>query len=358
MSEAAIPLILHVFPGFAVGGAQLRFGQLVSGMGPQFRHRVVSLNADYSMAERLGPELPIEVVKEGALRSPLLYALRCLRAWQPHRLITYNWGSFDWWLAQRVTQTSHVHIEDGFGPEEQKKRFKRRNLARRFVLSNATTTVVVPSKTLLRIARSEWRITEQRLRYIPNGIDCHRFNVQRTDHRRIRIGTLATLRSEKNIPRLLRLFEMAWEKAPSSIELTIVGAGPQMGLISRLARASKASGMISLPGPTFEPEKALASFDVFALTSTTEQMPLSILEAMAAALPVVAFDAGDVQAMLSEENLPFVFPQQDELGFVNALSRLAAEKHLRLDIGRANRRKARLQYDIGAMIEAYSGLFS
>ena len=88
-------------------------------------------------------------------------------------------------------------------------------------------------------------------------------------------------------------------------------------------------------------ENALAEMDVFLLSSVTEQMPLSVLEAMAAELPIVSFAVGDVSDMVAAENKPYVVHSDDETGFRRHLSLLCSDGDLRIRLGQANRRPLR-----------------
>ena len=90
---------------------------------------------------------------------------------------------------------------------------------------------------------------------------------------------------------------------------------------------------VTFAGQMLNPERALGLLDVFALSSDTEQMPLSLLEAMAAALPVVATDVGDVRGMLTDDNRRLVVPRDDEPAFTAALSTLLTDATLRRRLG-------------------------
>jgi glycosyltransferase involved in cell wall biosynthesis len=104
-------------------------------------------------------------------------------------------------------------------------------------------------------------------------------------------------------------------------------------------------------------ECALGLFDVFAVTSDTEQMPYSVLEAMAAGLPIVATDVGDIKAMVATDNRTLIVTCQDEARFVQALTTLSNDRDLRSRIGLSNRERVRQEYGIDRMIAAYDRLF-
>jgi glycosyltransferase involved in cell wall biosynthesis len=113
---------------------------------------------------------------------------------------------------------------------------------------------------------------------------------------------------------------------------------------------------VRFTGHIDDPAPIYASFDVFALSSDTEQMPLSVIEAMAAALPVAATDVGDVRSMLSAENAPYV-GRLDEAELARSLTALLGDATLRGRIGAANQAKARAEFDQAAMFRAYGALW-
>ena len=82
----------------------------------------------------------------------------------------------------------------------------------------------------------------------------------------------------------------------------------------------------------------------FALSSDTEQMPLSVIEAMAGGLPVLATDVGDVWLMVAEANAPFVAPL-DDVAFAASLAAIAGDRDRRQRIGLANLAKAQREFD-------------
>ena len=353
----AAPIIVHVFPTFAVGGAQVRFAMLANHFGAAFRHVVVSLDGALGCRERLRPDLDISFPQVAAPRNAMLANTlrfrRLLHDWYPSLLVTNNWGAIEWAMANLPPIARHLHIEDGFGPEERDHQLSRRGWLRRLVLNRST--VVLPSRNLQRIALTVWRLPPARVLYIANGIDLGRFaarSAPRGPNDAPMIGTVAGLRSEKNVARLLRAFALV----PPPARLTIVGDGPEHAALQAEAQSLGIGERVHFTGHIDDPAPLYARFDVFALSSDTEQMPLSVIEAMAAGLPVAATDVGDVRAMLSAENAPFV-SRLSETELARSLVALLQAPDLRARIGAENQAKARAEFDQAAMFRAYGTLW-
>ena len=268
-------------------------------------------------------------------------------------MLTSNWGTIEWAMANRVAVVPHVHLEDGFGPDERDVQIARRVRTRRLFL--AGRTVVVPSRTLERIATGQWHLNPARLRYIPNGIDLTRFQATgpKPPGAVPVIGTVATLRAEKNIARLLHAFAAA--AGGSRARLVVVGDGPERAALETLGRELGIGGQVTWVGHRPDPAELLRHMDVFALSSDTEQMPISLLEAMATGLPVAATDVGDVGAMLPDEQRPYVVaPEYASLAA--ALRVLLADPAIRARLGQANRARAEAAFDQRTMFDAWAAL--
>jgi glycosyltransferase involved in cell wall biosynthesis len=349
------PLVAHVFPTFAVGGAQVRFAAIANHFGPNFRHLVVSLDGNLACRERLNPGLevafpPVAAAKNAMLANAWRYR-RLLLAWKPDVLVTYNWGAIEFALANIFPVCRHLHVVDGFGPEEQTIQIPRRVLMRRLALSR--TPVILPSRNLVRIASDIWRLPPTVVRYVPNGIDLARFatDAARREAGVPVIGVVAALREEKNIARLIRAFA----RVPSG-RLVIVGDGPKRPSLEALAGLLGIEDRVQFAGHHQDPAAFYAQFDIFALSSDTEQMPLSVIEAMASGLPVASTAVGDVPLMVADENAPFITPLDDG-ALAGALTTLVGDRERRQRIGLANLVKARRDFDQTAMFDAHGALW-
>ena len=356
--------ILHVFSTFGIGGPQVRFANLVEHLGDRLQHSIVAMDGNYDCRARLNPALDIAYPEIAAGKRQTLANVarfrRALRELRPDVMVTCNWGAIEWSIANLVPLVRHIHIEDGFGPEEADGQIRRRVIARRACLRRST--IVVPSRTLWRIAIDRWKLPAGRVHYIPNGIDCARFAAAASGHRGRHwpgegpvIGAVASLRAEKNLARLLDAFARVVQDRPS--RLVVVGDGAERAALEAQARGLGVAGCVHFAGHIADPAPLYPSFDLFALSSNTEQMPLSLVEAMAAGLPVAATRVGDVCDMVSAENRPFI-AAADAAALAEAMRPLLSDSDLRARIGAANQDKALRLYDQQRMFEAYEALLT
>jgi glycosyltransferase involved in cell wall biosynthesis len=264
-------------------------------------------------------------------------------------------------LGQAMGLPPLIHHEDGFNHDEIDRLKKRRNWFRAIALQR-THTLVVPSKTLEAIARTSWYQPLEKICRFPNGIDTDHFNrrpqrgafpgFQKRDGEVV-VGTIAGLRAVKNLPRLVR----AVAAAGPNVRLAIAGEGPERATIMAEAARLGISDRVMMPGFLRDPARYIRLFDIFALSSDSEQYPISLVEAMTSAIPAVSTDVGDVRHIVSRDNRPFVVAREDEGALANAIRVLAADANLRATIGEANRNVACSQYDEETMFARYRQLY-
>jgi glycosyltransferase involved in cell wall biosynthesis len=335
-------------------------------MGPRARHTILSAVPDAMGArDAIDPAIDVEFPADAPPLhgKPGLARYRDLAHYmqQFDLVLSYNWGSMDGVMAHRIFAPFRdlpplIHHEDGFNEDESVRRNWKRNGFRRLALPTAES-LVVPSTLLERIAADEWRVRRSVL--IRNGIDVEAYEgkpsvaipgLERRDGEVV-IGTVAGLRKVKDLPRLVR----AVATLPSNVRLVIVGEGPERSAIAAEADSYGIADRLVMPGFMAEPARWIGHFDLLALSSQSEQAPIAVIEAMAAGLPVVSPDVGDVAEMVAPDNRHFI--AADEHGFRAALAELTADGDLRARIGAANRRVAAERFDESTMVAAYENLY-
>ena len=282
-------------------------------------------------------------------------------------MLTYNWGAMDAVMAHTLFSEAFdlpklIHHEDGFDESELVKRKQRRTWFRRIALGKSSG-LVVPSSVLEEIALVEWQQPLGRVKRIPNGIDTGAFAAKpKTDAipRLLKrpgekwVGTMAGLRPVKNLPRLVRAFAAM----PDDWHLIVCGEGPDRARIEAEIDRLELNDRVHLPGAVDDPAKVVGLFDIFALSSDSEQFPLSVVEAMAAGRAVVAPEVGDIADIVAEENRAYLADTPSEEAIASELVALSDDAKLRDTVGKANRAKARAQFDADKMIATYRRLYS
>jgi glycosyltransferase involved in cell wall biosynthesis len=353
---------MHVVPSLDVGGVQTRIADIANGLAG-FEHVFLPLDRSDAALTRLDAKVQKTIAqvsaRAGRLPARLRAYARTIKEHQPDLLLTYNWGSIEFALANLQLGFPHIHSEDGFGPDESRAQLTRRVWTRRVALLRSV--VVVPSTTLERIATSSWWVSGSRLYRIPNGIDLAKFAPRsKREARRLAnipddalvVGWVGALRREKNVERLMRAFA----RLTATARLVVVGHGAERSNLEQAATALAIGDRVIWTGGRDDVGALLPAFDVFALSSDTEQMPIVIMEAMACGLPIASVDAGDIAQMVAPANAPFVVPMRDD-ALSEALQELASDEHLRTRIGAENRKRAEDLFDRDRMLAAYERLY-
>ncbi|MEW9855035.1 glycosyltransferase [Novosphingobium sp. M1R2S20] len=364
--------ILHLHSSFDRGGKELRAARLMNAFGRGIQHDVVSavpgaLGAASAIERGIRVEYPDAFPSLSGKPTPRrLQGLAA--AMKPYDLIlTYNWGAMDAVMAHTVFRDfvglpPLIHHEDGFNEDEATRLKPTRNWYRRIALGRASA-LVVPSRKLKAVALGPWQQPPGRVQLIPNGISLSAYARKPAANALPRIvkrpgelwlGTLAGLRTVKNLPRLVRAFAAL----PEPWQLVIVGEGPERENIKAQAVASGVADRVHLPGFAPDPAKAVGLFDIFALSSDSEQFPISVVEAMAAGVPIASPAVGDVTDMVSVENRDFICAPHDDEALAQVLGHLASDAKTRASVGAANRAHARAHYDEERMIAAYRQIYA
>jgi glycosyltransferase involved in cell wall biosynthesis len=230
-------------------------------------------------------------------------------------------------------------------------------------LVRALDAVVAVSPQTADVARAKERVPERRLRVVSNGIPLGAFRPDAGARARVRaelgvapdafvVGSVGRLVAEKDYPLLVRAMA-PW--LSERVRLVLVGEGDARAAIERTIPAGLARWVV-LTGARRDVPAVLAAFDVFALSSRTEGLPLAVPEAMATGLPVVATAVGGLPSVVVAGTGALV-PAGDEAALGDALGAFVLDRSCARATGEAARRHALATFSIERMADAYECIY-
>ncbi len=168
--------------------------------------------------------------------------------------------------------------------------------------------------------------------------------------------TVARLTPEKDIATLLRAVALIAPHA-RNLRLEVAGDGPCMGELVKLVGELHLGERVRLLGQVREVPQLLARASLFVLPSRTEGLSLTLMEAMASGLPVLAARVGGNPEVVAEGTTGLLVPPGDPEALAEALLRLWHEPDLRQRLGQAGRQRALERFDVRRMVAEYERLY-
>ncbi len=199
-------------------------------------------------------------------------------------------------------------------------------------------------------------VPEEKIVVIPNGIDPSLFPPREYSSRPRRIAMVACLREEKRIDVLISAVPQILARCPDA-EFLITGDGTCREQLVALARELGVLSRVQFLGHRDDVPAVLSQADVFVLPSRSEALPNSIMEAMAAGLPVVASAVGGIPELVDEGRTGRLVPPGDANALAEALLSLLEQPERAEAFGRAARRKLEHTYSFDRMVEQFEQLY-
>ena len=202
---------------------------------------------------------------------------------------------------------------------------------------------------------------------IHNGIDIMRFDVDPTLSRVIRqefaradsdvlVITVARLVWFKGLKTLIASAAEVLRTCPQA-RFVIVGDGPQREELTKQADDLGIGDRVHFAGERRDVPGLLAASDIFVLSSVSEGLPVSILEAMASAVPVVASNVGGIPELVDDGRTGIIVPAQDVKALAAAVGRLVSKPEQRSAMGAAGRARAQKHFSTHQMVERTAALY-
>jgi sugar transferase (PEP-CTERM/EpsH1 system associated) len=339
--------------------------KVVNGLDPAVvRGSICSTTpADDHMRNLVDPRVPVFELRRREGNDPrLVWALyRLLRRERPDIVHTHAWGTLlEGIVAARLARVpAVVHGEHGT-LQLQSRQLK----AQRWAWLHADRILSVSSRLAERMSQ-EIGVPLERIHVIRNGVNLERFQGAPTLSARstfglpadidLVIGAVGRLVDVKNHAGLVDAV-VELRARGRRVAVVIAGDGPLRPQLEAQIAQHGLEDHVRLLGHRADVEAVLGGLDVFVQSSSSEGMSNTILEAMAAGLPVVATHVGGADEMVVDGETGVLVPARDAVALANALDRLA-EAATRRAMGRAGRARALAQFSLDRMIESYQSFY-
>lgn len=367
------PLIVHVLHRLDTGGMERIVVSLIKATGDRYRHAVITLAGYGALRDEIADsvEACLSLDKRpGKDWRCYLRLRRALRALKPDLVQTCNLGTLDF---APVVKTAGVrrllhaeHGRDAADPAGDRRKYQR---LRRW-MSPFIDRYIAVSPDLRDWLTHCVHIKPAKVVYIANGIDTAAFAAARprltprtllgdfAPPGTVLIGNVARLDKVKDHVGLLTAFKLLRDsRRESDCRLVIVGEGPQRATLERQVAQLGLDDSVRLLGNRGDVAELMAECDVFALSSIAEGMPVTLMEAMASGLPVVATDVGSVASVVADGVTGMLVRAREPRALADALATYADDESLCHRHGEAGRVRVTAQFGLDAMVTAYTALY-
>jgi glycosyltransferase involved in cell wall biosynthesis len=361
--------VLHIVPMLSPGGAERVAVHIVRGLNPQrYEAAVVSFSARLGcdldrLLEKAGVEVRYLGKRPGfdyRMYHRVTYALRDYR---PHVVHTHlqvlRYALLPCMFS--LQDASLVHTVHNLAEREVEPMGR---LVQRFAFKHG----VIPIAVAEEVARSVERLYGiQPCRVISNCIPTDCYASPRTPRgvwrakegfgsEDILFVCVARFVPQKNHMLLLKAFAEGPATNPHA-HLVLVGEGALREQLEQQAKNLGLAGQVHFLGLRSDIPEVLGAMDVFVLSSDYEGSPLSVIEAMASGLPIVSTDVGGVPDLFNSGKEGFIVWPRDVQGLSESMTFLLGNREARQSMGMAGARRARENFDVSTMVQAYERLY-
>lgn len=354
--------VIHVVLSLDVGGLERVVLSLVrQGQARGQRVAVICLERHGTLAaeaESLNARV-LCVEKRPGIRPGTMGRLGAvLRELRPNIIHTHQIGALLYaGPAARATGIAVVHTEHG---KHSSRRLRTRLLG--CLAGRYAARVFCVSGDIAAGVIAHYGVPRRKVDVVPNGIDTAPFQ-ERGDAEALRrslgiplgapvVGTVGRLSEVKRQDRLVRAFFSITGRLPHA-HLLLVGDGPVLRDLRELVQRLGLDGRVHFAGYQARPERFFQVMDVFALTSDSEGMPLAVLEAWAAGLPVVASRVGGLPKLITHGQTGVLFAPGDEGALTAALGAMLTDVELARRLGECGRRQLDSSFTASRMAAEY-----
>jgi sugar transferase (PEP-CTERM/EpsH1 system associated) len=363
MAAHRVVRVMHVVYSLRPGGMEFGVVKLVNGLDPsRIESAICSTKPADGLKALLRPEVRVHDLHRRAGNDPaLIWQLyRLFRRERPDVVHTHAWGTLiEGLFAARMARVPVVvHGEHGTLQLRPHQRWLQRR-----GWSAANRVLAVSSRLADRITL-ETGFPRERISVIRNGVDLSRFGAIERSSARAALGLTSDAQVVATVGRLvpvkdhMTLIEaMALIRRDLNVTLVIAGDGPLRESLAARAAERGIDDRVRFLGHRPDVESVLRAADVFVLSSESEGLSNTILEAMASGLPVVATRVGGADEMVLDGETGVLLPPRSPRELADALESVLNNPARSTAMGAAGRARIEAEFGLQGMLQRYEAMY-
>jgi sugar transferase (PEP-CTERM/EpsH1 system associated) len=351
--------VVHLVRALDVGGLEQVVLDLVANRSSAIDASVLCLENRGEIAERfesIGVRVSALELRGATMTRRIWKLARALRTLRPEVVHTHNSGPHvNGAIASKLARVPVlVHTKHGRNYVNDRKKLWQNRLA-----SHLSSKVVAVSHDAAAVARELEQVPEQRIEVIHNGIDYEQFSInpmpfgQAKQYRAVHVARLNRVKDQAT---LLRAVRIVVDHLPG-FELDVIGDGPAREEVAALRAELGLQKQVHLHGARNDVANWLQKSDLFLLSSVSEGICLTLLEAMAAGLPIVATDVGGNREIVEEGKTGSLVPPQDPQAMAAAIVEMCRNVDSAREMGRRGRERVESRFAVKSMVARYETLY-
>lgn len=351
--------VVHLVSSLNVGGLEMVVLHLARYCDrDRFSPHVLCLQEAGKLApaiERLGIRVESLDCPELSKGKTLFRVAQRLRQLRPQILHTHNMNPhfFGALAACAVGVPVVIHTKHGRNYPD-----RRVAVLKNWFLSFFTNRVVTVSSDAATVVRQIEHVPTQRTTVIRNGIDIDRFppvvrNGKCGGKEAIHVGRLNISKDQTTLLHAARIVA----DTDKDFRLTIVGDGPERDQLHSLTQELKLEKIVRFLGERHDVNALLAQADFFVLSSVEEGIPLTVLEAMAAGLPVVATRVGGNAEVVIPNQTGLLVKSREPPDLAGAMLAMLDDPEKARRMGLAGRDRVEREFDVKKVTASYESLY-
>ncbi len=368
------PLIAHVIYALSIGGLENGLVNIINRMpSDRYRHAIVCLSGYDDFAERIEQNNVSLFSLDKRPGKDLDLYRRCfllLRRLRPDIVHTRNLAALEMQIPACFAGISaRVHGEHGWGAEDPDGSNRKNQFIRKAVKPLVKHYIPLSSE-LEDYLRGKIGVKPERITRIRNGVDTEKFTPGVRDRsgypeelkgEEIKIiGAVGRMDEVKDPLTLINAFALLLQRNPEwkkNLRLVWIGDGPQLEKAKNALASHGVEHISWFPGACNAVASIMRGFNIYVLSSLSEGISNTLMEAMATGLPVVATRVGGNPELVLDGITGMLVEKADAEQLADAMETYIASPDLCKEAGAAARERAEKKFSLNRMVEQYLNVY-